>query len=199
LKINKDKLARIISILFVPPAFTIVTFTIFAFLLEDDSQKQIAVILIAFVFGLVAPIVLFIVFRKSGKLTDQDALIKEERTTPFFIATGFYTIGFVLLIIFEVNIISIAFWFCYITNTLLTILINRIEKISAHTMGASGIMAALTFVFGPAALLLMILVTIIGWARIRLECHSFIQVVLGFFFAFISTYLQIFILAKLFS
>ena len=68
MKINKDKLARIISTLFVPPAFTIVTFTIFAFLLEDDSQKQIAVILIAFVFGLVAPIVLFIVF-KSIKRT----------------------------------------------------------------------------------------------------------------------------------
>ncbi len=199
MKINKDKLARIISTLFVPPAFTIITFTIFALLLENESQKQLAVILVAFVFGFAAPIALFIVFRKSGKLADKDALIKEERTIPFFIATGFYVIGLVLLIIFKVNIISIAFWFCYITNTLLTILINRNEKISAHTMGASGTMAALTFVFGPAALFLMILVIILGWARIRLECHTFIQVVLGFFIAFISTYLQIFIIVKIFS
>jgi len=199
LKINKDKLARIISTVFVPPVFTIVTFTIFAFLLETESQKQFAVILIAFVFGFTAPIALYIVFRKSGKLSDKDALIKEERTIPFFIATGFYAIGFILLLIFKVNIISIAFWFCYITNTLLTILINRNEKISVHTMGASGTMAALTFVFGPAALFLMILIIIVGWARIRLECHSFIQVVLGFFSAFISTYLQIFIIVKLFS
>lgn len=199
MKINKDKLARIISTLFVPPAFTIITFTLFALFLENDSQKQFVVILVAFLFGLVAPIVLFIVFRKSGKLADQDALIKEERTVPFFIAAVFFVIGLVLLIIFQVNIISIAFWFSYITNTLLTILINRIEKISAHTMGASGTMAALTFVFGPAALLLMILVIIIGWARIRLECHTFIQVVLGFFFAFISTYLQVFLIVKIFG
>lgn len=199
MKINKDKLARIISTLFVPPAFTIITFTIFAFLLENETQKQLAVILVAFIFGFAAPIALFIVFRKSGKLADKDALIKEERTIPFFIATGFYVIGLVLLIIFKVNIISIAFWFCYILNTLLTILINRKEKISAHTMGASGPMAALTFIFGPAALFLMILVIIVGWARIRLECHSFIQVVLGFFFAFISTYIQIFIIVKLFN
>jgi len=198
LKINKDKLARIISTLFVPPAFTIVTFIIFAFLLENEFQKQLVVILVALIFGFAAPIVLFIVFRKSGKLADHDALIKEERTIPFFIATGFYAIGFILLIIFEVNIISIAFWFCYITNTLLTILINRNEKISAHTMGASGTMAALTFVFGPVTLFLMILVIIVGWARIRLECHTFIQVVLGFFFAFISTYLQIFIIVRIF-
>ena len=199
MKINKDKLARIISTLFVPPAFTIVTFTIFALFLENDPQKQLAVILVAFVFGFVAPIALFIVFRKSGKLADHDALIKEERTIPFFIAVGFYAIGLVLLIIFKVNIISIAFWFCYISNTLLTILINRYEKISAHTMGAAGPMAALTFVFGPAALFLMVLVIIVGWARIRLECHTFIQVALGFFFAFISTYLQIFLIVKLFS
>jgi membrane-associated phospholipid phosphatase len=199
LKINKDKLARIISTLFVPPAFAIITFTIFALLLENESQKQLAVILVAFVFGFAAPIALFIVFRKSGKLADKDALIKEERTIPFFIATGFYVIGLVLLIIFRVNIISIAFWFCYISNTLLTILINRKEKISAHTMGVSGPMAALTFIFGPAALFLTILVIIVGWARIRLECHTFIQVVLGFFVAFISTYLQIFVIVKLFS
>jgi len=189
LKINKDK----------PPVFTLVTFTIFALLLETETQKQLAVIIVAFVFGFAAPIALYIVFRKSGKLSDKDALIKEERTIPFFIATGFYTIGFVLLIIFEVNIISIAFWFCYITNTLLTILINRNEKISVHTMGASGTMAALIFIFGSAALFLMIVVITVGWARIRLECHSFIQVVLGFFSAFISTYLQIFIIVKLFS
>ncbi len=199
MKINKNKLARTISTLFVPPAFTIVTFIIFALLLENEIQRQLAVILVAFVFGFAAPIALYIVFRKSGKLSDKDALIKEERTIPFIIATGFYAIGFVPLIIFEVNIILIAFWFCYITNTLLTILINRNEKISVHTMGASGTMAVLTFVFGPTALFLMILVIIVGWARIRLECHSFIQVVLGFFSAFISTYLQIFIIVKLFT
>ena len=199
MKINKDKLARIISTLFVPPAFTIVTFTIFALLLETDSQKQFVVILVALLFGFIAPIALFIVFRKLGKLADQDALIKEERTLPFFIATGFYVIGLLLLIIFKVNIVSIAFWFCYISNTLLTILINRYEKISAHTMGAAGPMAAFTFLLGPLALFSMIIVLIVGWARIKLECHTFIQIALGFFIGFISTYLQIFLIVKLFS
>jgi membrane-associated phospholipid phosphatase len=198
LKINTDKLARLISTLFVPPAFTIITFAIFAFLLENESQKQIIVILVAFIFGFVAPIALFIIFRKSGKLADNDALVKEERTIPFFIVAGFYAIGLVVLVIFKVNIISIAFWFCYISNTLLTILINRYEKISAHTMGAAGPMAAFTFVFGPIALFLILLVIIVGWARIKLECHTFIQVALGFFVAFISTYLQIFIIVRIF-
>ena len=199
MKINKDKLARIISTIFVPPAFTIITFTILAFLLETESLMQWVVLLVAFMFGFAAPVALFFVFRKSGKLADQDALIKEERTLPFFIAVVFYSIGLAILIFYEVNIISIAFWFCYISNTLLTILINRYEKISAHTMGAAGPMASFTFVFGPWALTLILLVIIVGWARIRLECHSFIQVVLGFFFAFISTYLQIFVIVRIFT
>ena len=76
MKIIKDKLARIISTVFVPPVFTLVTFTIFALLLETETQKQSAVIIVAFVFGFAAPIALYIVFRKSGKLSDKDALIK---------------------------------------------------------------------------------------------------------------------------
>ncbi len=147
LNINKDKLARIISTIFVPPAFTIIVFSIFAFQLEAEFQEKLAVILIALFFGFIAPIVLFLVFRKSGKLADKDALIKEERTIPFFIAAGFYIIGFILLIIFEVHIISIAFWFCYISNTLLTILINKTEKISAHTMGAAGACGSINLCF----------------------------------------------------
>ena len=73
--------------------------------------------MIAVVFGFIAPISLFLILRKKGKLADQDASIKEERTFPFLIAILFYLIGLILMIKFELNIISIAFWFCYISNT----------------------------------------------------------------------------------
>jgi membrane-associated phospholipid phosphatase len=195
----KNKLARFISTLFVPPSFTIIVFTLFAFILETESIKKVITILVAFLFGFTAQIILFIVLRKRGKIVDLDASVKEERTRPFLISVGFYLIGLVILIIFNINIVSIAFWFCYISNTLVTILINRHWKISVHAMGAAGPLAAVTYVFGPIALIFTMLVMLVGWSRIQLKVHNFTQVIAGILFAFISTYLQIYLIVRFFG
>lgn len=196
---SSHKFARFISILFVPPSFTIIIFTIFAFTLESESSKQIATILIALVFGFIAPISLFLILRKKGKLADQDALIKEERTFPFIVAILFYLIGIILMIKLNLHIISIAFWFCYISNTLITIFINKYWKISAHAMGASGPLAALTVVFGLLGLILLPVVILVGWSRIELKCHNLSQVMAGILLAFISVYIQMNLILKYFS
>jgi membrane-associated phospholipid phosphatase len=193
-----DKCARIISTIFVPPSFTIIIFTIFAFTLENDSVKRLITLLTAYIFGFTAQIILFLLFRRKGKIVDLDASIKEERTTPFWISIGFYLIGLLLFIIFKVNIISIAFWFCYISNTLVTIFINKHWKISAHAMGASGPVAALTFVFGWIALFFLLIVFIVGWSRTQLRVHNPAQVIAGILFAFLSTYLQMYFIVKWF-
>ncbi len=199
MQIKKDKLARIISTVFVPPSFTIIIFTIFTFYLEIDFTKKLVTMLVAFIFGFVSPIVLFLHYRKKGKIVDIDASIKEERTLPMSISVIFFIVGFVFLIIFNVNIISIAFWFCYISNTLVTIFINEKWKISAHTMGAAGPLAAVTFLFGPIMLVFLAIVVLVGWSRIQLKCHTFGQVMAGGIFAFISTYIQIYLIVSYFS
>lgn len=194
-----DKFARFISTLFVPPSFTIIVFTIFAFTLETESKPKSIIILVAYLFGFIAPIILFIVFRKRKKIVDLDASIKEERTVPFVISVGFYLIGLILLINFNVHIISIAFWFCYISNTLITIFINKHWKISAHAMGAAGPLAAVTYAFGPIALIFAIIVLLVGWSRIQLKVHTTAQVIAGILFAFFSTYLQMYLIVSLFG
>lgn len=174
-------------------------FTIFAFYLEIDFIKQLVTILVALIFGFISPIILFLYYRKKGKIVDIDASIKEERTVPMTISVIFFIVGFMLLIIFKVNIVSIAFWFCYISNTLIAIFINKKWKISAHTMGASGPLAAVTYLFGPIALVFLIVIVLVGWSRIKLKCHTFSQVLAGGIFAFISTYIQIYIIVSYFS
>jgi len=199
LKTNSDRLARFISTIFVPPSFTIIVFTLFAFILETETLQRIVTILVAFILGFFAQIILFLILRRRGKIIDLDASKKEERTYPFLIAVGFYVIGLIVLILFKVNIITIAFWFCYISNTLLTILINKYWKISAHAMGVSGPLAAVTYVFGPLTLIFLVIVIIVGWSRVHLKVHDFLQVFAGIIFAFASTYLQILLVVKLFS
>ena len=196
---NSNKLARFISTLFVPPSFTIIVFTLFAFVFENEALQRVIVILVAFIFGFIAQIILFLVFRKKGRIADLDASIKEERTTPFLISIGFYFIGLIVLIVFQINILIIAFWFCYLSNTFFTILINKHWKISAHAMGAAGPLAAVSYAFGPSFLTLIILVALVGWSRIKLKVHTLPQVLIGILFAFASTYLQILLVVKWFS
>jgi membrane-associated phospholipid phosphatase len=195
----QNKVARIISTLFVPPSFTIIIFTFLAFYLETESIKIIVTLLVAYTLGFAAPIILFFILRRKKLIVDSDASIKEERALPFSIAIIFYLIGLLIFIYFDVNIISIAFWICYISNTIITIFINRYWKISAHAMGAAGPFAALVFLFGLSASYFLIIIIFIGWARIKLKCHTFEQVAAGTILAFVFTYVQVYFITKYFS
>ena len=194
---NSDKFARIISTIFVPPSFTLLTFIFLSNYLENDINKILAIIFVALVFGFIFPILLFLHYRKKGLIVDIDASVKEERTIPTLISVLFFVAGFAILFFTEINLVILAFWFCYISNTLLTVLINRIWKISAHTMGAAGPVAAVTFVLGYIGLLFLPIVFIVGWSRIRLKCHTFLQVLIGGLLAFISTYFQIYLIVHI--
>lgn len=183
--------ARLVSTLFVPPSFTILIFTFFAFYLETELAKIASTLVVAYSLGFAAPITLFFILRKKHLIVDSDASLKEERTLPFLIAVLFYLAGLIILILFQVSMISIAFWFCYISNTIITIFINKYWKISAHAMGAAGPFAALTFLFGLNAIYFLLFVLLVGWSRIKLKCHTITQVAAGICLAFISTYVQI--------
>ena len=196
---TKHLTARIISTLFVPPSFPLILFTIFAFKYETDLHKILLLILVTIIFSFSFPIILFIILRKKGRIVNSDATIKEERTFPFFISVLFYVIGILILIKAQINIVSIAFWFCYITNTIFIIIINKYWKISAHMMGAAGPFAAVCFVYGLSALPFIIILFMIGWARIFLKCHNIYQVLAGGLLGFISTLLQMHIIIGIFN
>lgn len=194
----KNHLARIVSIFFVPPSFTILIFIYFAFTHESDLTKRLILLVVAFTFGFSFHIILFFYLRKKGKLVDSDASIKEERTFPYLISTIVYICGLAILFLYEINIISTAFWFCYISNTILIMMINKSWKISAHTMGASGPLAALCFAAGWQSLLFLPLIIFIGWGRLYRRVHTITQVIVGALVGFISTYLQMYIIVNLF-
>lgn len=193
----KNKFARLISTIFVPPSFTIIVYLIFAFTIETTIQKSLTVFLVALIFGFILPIAMFVLMRKKKMISDNDAMVKDQRTLPYLIAIIFYLVGLIILIFAEVSRISIAFWFCYISNTIITIIINKYWKISAHSMGASGAAAALFFTFGWSSFVAMIITLLVGWSRIELKCHTISQVIAGIILAFISVYIQMKIITGL--
>lgn len=190
------KTARIISTIFVPPSFTLIIFSFLAFYLETESSKKIILLSVTFTFGFLFHILLFFYLIKKGKIVDHDATIKEERTFPFLIATGFYIAGIFILYFYDINPVSISFWFCYITNTLIVIIINKYWKISIHAFGAAGPLAVIYFLFDNTVFYFIPLALLVGWTRIYLNCHTPMQVLAGLLFGFFSCYLQVEFLLK---
>jgi membrane-associated phospholipid phosphatase len=154
------------------------------------------VILIAVVFAFILQIASFIYFYKNNLISDIDANVKDERTLPYLLSIVIFIVGFILLLIIEASNISIAFWFCYISNTFLVILINKKLKISIHAMGVSGPLALFTFTLGIDALLFLPILVAVGWSRIKLKCHSLTEVVAGAVLGFASVFFQLYIFLK---
>lgn len=191
-----NKIARIISTLFVPPSFTLILFTFIAFYLEDNLLTKSILLIVTVTFGFLFHILLFFYLIKKGKIADYDATIKEERTFPFVISIGIYLIGFIILIIFQINPVSLSFWFCYISNTLIVIFINKYWKISIHAMGAAGPLAVIFLLAGNTMFIFLPIVFLVGWSRVYLKCHTITQVLAGSIFGFLSSYIQIQLILK---
>jgi membrane-associated phospholipid phosphatase len=64
-------------------------------------------------------------------------------------------------------------------------------------MGVAGPFAAICFVYGFSALPFILILFLIGWARLFLKCHNIYQVLAGGLLGFTSTILQMqFIIGK---
>lgn len=191
----KKRTAQIVSLLFVPPALTIIIFTYFAFSLESGKNSYV-VLYVAYLFGFILPIIMFALLRKKGKIADFDATVKEERIFPFVIGVLFYICGLIVLLYHHVNLITLSFWFCYISNTILVILITRHWKISAHALGVSGPLAAIVYVLGWPGFVFSLLLFLVGWSRLYLKVHTPSQILAGGIMGFSLTYMQIYFIMK---
>jgi membrane-associated phospholipid phosphatase len=148
---------------------------------------------VAFIFGVMLQIVSFMYFYKKGMISDVDAKDKNERDIPFLISIVIFIVGLILLFIAKVNIVSMAFWFCYISNTFMVLLINKYLKISIHAMGVSGPLALFVFLVGVETFAFLPILFIVGWSRVKLKVHSIPEVTAGAVFGFVSVYLQLFL------
>ena len=191
-----NKLARLISTIFSPPTFAVLSMIFLAINYETESYKKLIVIAIAFLFAFVFPIGMVIYFYKNKLISDFDGTQKAQRTVPYYIAIIIYTIGFILLLLGKVSAVSIAFWFCYISNTFLVILINRYLKISIHALGVSGPLALFVYLIGVIGLLLLPILVVVGWSRIQLKVHTFSEVLAGAVFGFVTVYFQLLIFLR---
>ncbi|MCX8010725.1 MAG: hypothetical protein N3A61_06200 [Ignavibacteria bacterium] len=199
LAINLNSLARLVSLLFLPPAFSLFTFTYLHIVFEQGNQKFLSSLLLSILATVIIPIFVFLIQRKKGNITDNDAVNKEQRNLTFIILIFVYLASSILLYLIDAYSYIVILMIAYSINTLFVLLINQFFKISIHTFTVIGSAAVFWFVSEIVFLLFIFSGLLVGWSRIKLGVHSKSEVFFGMILGFFLTYFEFKILLHLYE
>ncbi len=188
---NLRLFSSIISFVFHPMLISFAAFYLLLFGSEPIAANALNVLLVCFIFSNFIPVSTVLILKKIGKISDLDASQKEQRIFPLMLGIIYSGIAFLILTYMNAEPLVRGLMFCYMTNTIITILITRYWKISIHAMGVGGPIAALWiagFQFPIPAFLILISVS---YARVVLKAHTVLQVFAGSAAGLIFTFIQL--------
>jgi membrane-associated phospholipid phosphatase len=123
----------------------------------------------------------------TGKISDLDMSVRAERQQVFGAFVIFYALGTIDLVLIHAPRFMSAAMAGFTASSLIVQLITRYWKISTHAIGITAPLVALTYLFGREPLPFMVLIPIVGWARVYLRAHTLLQVVAGTALGAVST------------
>lgn len=186
---NLKIIAKYISYIFIPPVMNFLIFLVFSFEIENTSNKWLG-ILISFLFGLLIPVITILKFKNYGVLSDYDATIKEERLVPYIYAIGYSMLGVIFSSLIGLNENLIMLWMVYVFISIFIININHFWKISAHAMGATVPIGALSIIEQNQYYLIFIVIFLmVANARLILKVHTLSQVIMGGIIGYSTAYI----------
>lgn len=206
---RKLKIAKTISTFTNPPILCIPLFLIICIVLASNGTPftpsfsfdwgLFAICeIISLVFASALPMAIIVFWAKKLN-TDSDISNREDRFAPLIIGTASYFIGFILSWLLNLPSFLTVLLLCYTTNTFIVMLITTKWKISIHTTGLSGPVAALIMLLGPIGALFGLLYPVLIWSRVTLKKHTMAQAISGGVLGFILTVVETFLFLSLFG
>ena len=194
---NKLKIAKSISTITNPPIITIPLFLIICAILSFengsfDFSKFIVLELISLVFSSLLPLAIILFWAKKLN-TDRDISNRSDRYIPLIVGIVSYFIGFLICLFLNLDNFLTLLLLCYSVNTGVVLLFTTQWKISVHTTGLSGPVAALILLLGPIGSLLGILYPMVIWSRVLLKKHTLSQAICGGVQGFFLTVLEMYL------
>ncbi len=194
---NRLKIAKHISTFTNPPIICIPLFLIICIILSFngagfDLNKFIILEVISLIFASILPMAIILFWAKKLG-TDSDISNRSDRFMPLIVGIISYFIGFLLCLIFKLDNFLTCLLLCYSVNTGVVLLFTTKWKISVHTTGLSGPVAALILLLGPLGALFGILYPILIWSRVLLKKHTMAQAIAGGVQGFFLTVLEMYL------
>lgn len=169
-----------------PPIISVPVFLLLCTECGDITDYAVCAVL-CILFTVVLPMAAIIYYSKKFGNTDGDIAKREDRYVVLVIGIVFYVAGTLLLWLYGAPDVIMALMVAYALCTFAVLLITFRWKISLHAMGLVGPSMALAYAFGPAGLLLLLLLPPVAWCRYVLRKHTPAQLVGGASLGFVLT------------
>ena len=200
---DRHKIADTVSTITNPPIITIPLFLIICIVLSFengafDFGKFIVLELISLIFASILPMAIIVFWAKKIN-TDKDISNREDRFIPLIIGIVSYFIGVLVSLILNADNFLTLLLLCYAVNTGVVLLITSKWKISVHTTGLSGPIAALILLLGPLGAVFGVIYPIVIWARVLLKKHTLSQAICGGVQGFFLTVLEMYLYMYIFN
>lgn len=176
---QSEKWAKIISLVFDGSFISIPIFIILCMLLVEDKVAALNWALLSILFGMIIPFLyVFFLYRKN-KIYDRHIPDKNNRIKPLIFALICYIAGFTVLYLLKAPFFLKTIFILSIISTSILTVITYYWKISLHASWITFTVITFNVLFGPWMLVLLPLIPIIGWARVRAKRHTTPQVLMG--------------------
>ncbi len=203
---RKYKTAENISTFTNPPIICIPLFLIICFYLSSsfnpsfsvDWGKFIVLEGISLVFISILPMAIILFWAKKLN-TDKDISNRSDRYVPLLVGVVSYFIGFLVALALHLDWFLTILILCYAIDTFIVMLITTQWKVSIHTTGLSGPVAALIVLLGPIGALFGLIYPVLIWSRVLLKKHSLAQAIVGGAQGFFLTCFWLYLFIGLFN
>jgi hypothetical protein len=174
-----DKFARAISYIFNGIFISIPIFLVICFIVVENKLAALGWASLCILFGIVIPYIYIYSLYKKKKISDIHIPKKEDRIKPLIVSFVSDVICFMILYVLKAPTFLKSMFLVGIVSTAIFAIITYFWKISIHTSWITFGVITFVILFGEWMLLLILLIPVIGWARVRTKKHTVIQVVLG--------------------
>lgn len=188
-----NKFARTLSYIFDGSYISIPVFIIICLRIVDNVFLALGWAILCLIFATIIPFLyIFILFHKK-LVYDIHLPKKENRIKPLIVAIISYIMGFFVLYVLGAPVFLKAIFALSLINAVLLTTITYFWKVSFHTSWITITSISFYILFGRWMLLLLLLIPLIGWARVKIKRHTIMQVVMG---AAISAIVALFIFSR---
>lgn len=176
------KSAKIISFLFDGSVLVFPIFLTICFHTQDNISKGVVCFLISIFFTSILPYSFIVFLYKKGVINDLHLPRRKDRVLPIIVSLLSLLTGYLFLDMAAGSFFLIRhIFFIYIINLAIIGLITIWWKISFHASYVALFSVIFLYIYGTAALPALLLIPLIGWARVVMKRHTISQVIAGTF------------------
>jgi len=176
---QSDRWAKIISFVFDGSFISVPVFIIICMIVVEDKMAALSWALLCILFGMIIPFMyIFLLYRKN-KIYDIHIPEKNKRIKPLLFTLLSYITGLIVLYLLDAPLFLKVIFILTIISASVYTLITYYWKISMHASYITFVVITFNILLGPWMLLLLPLIPIVGWARIKAKRHTKPQVLTG--------------------